>query len=165
MDDGESLEDAAKRWVMEEVGIAVNTEVSGEGVDSMEMIALWESAFPDSSSSDLVNPRQIMYHHIVPIYVCKLKEEQSKYPLTLCKKEVDVAVWIDAVELDTIINAKSTPRGRLIGMDPKGKVVEVKKRWLYGIYPNTMGQGIARGHVFGINKLLKKLNGDTSSKL
>ncbi len=160
VDAGETMADAAKRELLEEVGIDI-----GDDAAELQLVALWESVFPDSKRFDVVTHREIKYHHIVPIYVCTLKGPQSNYPLTLCPVEVDCALWVDADELRSIIDAEKAPYGTVTGVDPKGHSVDIAKECLFDIYPNRIGQGIARGHLYGLQKLLKRSDLTTSCKL
>ena len=154
VDAGESLQDAAKRELMEEVGI----DIKNMNDENMKMVAIWESIYPDTKTFDVVNNKTIKYHHLMCVYVHVLSEKYTKYQLKLCDVEVDAAVWVNATMLKSIIDSDIEHMdGELNGIKPNGEVIKIKMECLEGIYPNGIGQGIARGHRYGIMKLLDSL--------
>ena len=147
--------------MFEEVGININDidmDAKNGDDENMDMIAIWESIYPDSKRFDVVSHKTMKYHHIVPIYVYQLKEHHSKYKLKLCEIEVDAAVWIKADILRNIIDSDEINKDILNGVKPNGETIEIKMEYFQGIYPNDIGQGIARGHLYGIKKLLQRLS-------
>merc|ERR1712129_294211 len=110
-----------------------------------------------------VNNKTIKYHHIMCVYAYQLSGKCTDYKLKLCDVEVDAAVWISSNKLRSIIKSDNkNVSGKLSGMQPNGKEIVIKMEYLQGIYLNDVGQGIARGHRYGIMKLLDRL--ETKSK-
>lgn len=159
VDPGEEIKDTAKREVFEEVGINIDDDIDSKDNinDNMEMIAIWESIYPDSKRFDVVNNKTIKYHHFVPIFVYQLNQHYSKYKLKLCEIEVECAIWISSDILKDIINADQIKNSKLNGVKPNGDLIDIELQCFHGIYPNDIGQGIARGHLYGIKKLLDRL--------
>eukprot|EP01084_Bolivina_argentea_P290946 499936_1 len=161
VDPGETMKDTAKRELFEEVGINimnVNDDEKCMNELDIHMIAIWESIYPDSKRFDMIDDKTIKYHHIVPIYYVELNEHYSKYKLKLCQVEVDAAVWVNVDVLRCVMDSDEYNEKILHGIQPNGSKIEIKMECLNGIYPNNIGQGIARGHRYGIKKLLDKLS-------
>ncbi|XP_053653039.1 nucleoside diphosphate-linked moiety X motif 17 isoform X2 [Cherax quadricarinatus] len=94
VEEGENLEDAALRELMEETGLVI----TAEEYQSVHILGLWESVFPPLLS--MGQPRR---HHIV-VYlhiVLQRASEELQKEFKLCPEEVDAAVWlsVDLIKL------------------------------------------------------------------
>ena len=84
---------------------------------SIDMIAIWESIFPDieynrngnnSKERDINVNSIVKYHHIVPFFVCKFEnvtfdELQRNNEIKVCQTEVECYAWINMHRLKTRI--------------------------------------------------------------
>ena len=77
--------------------------------------------------------------------------------LKLQKEEVEIAIWINLNNINKIFNEKNI-NNKLIatGVDVNNKKIEIDYKYLIGIYPNNLNQGIGRAHTRIIKQFAKE---------
>ena len=63
---------------------------------------------------------------------------------TLQPEECDAAVWVTPGDLEV---------GGIRGYDAKGEPIEIEAAQIAGIYPNSIGEGIAQGNRWALETL------------
>ena len=130
VDEGETVEHAAAREVLEETGLAVDSA-------SLRCVAAWESAYP-------VNPEAcandgMKAHAFMVGFTAECDDAEALAPSA---DEVDATVWVPLNSLRKVLSGDEVD---LDGVTPEQ---------LRGVYPNAMGEGIALGHRFLLQVLL-----------
>ena len=141
---------AALRELAEETGLAAS-----EAVGAVPF-CLWESCYPPSF--ELWREKQEAGGRCSHFVICYHKVAvDSRQPLELQPEECDCAVWVPLHHLagplagrDAGAEAASESYERAAG-SPAGEPVPASL--LTGVYPNALGEGVGRAHLFAISQL------------
>eukprot|EP01064_Diplonema_japonicum_P019248 TRINITY_DN27942_c0_g1_i1.p1 TRINITY_DN27942_c0_g1~~TRINITY_DN27942_c0_g1_i1.p1 ORF type:complete len:257 (+),score=36.22 TRINITY_DN27942_c0_g1_i1:86-856(+) len=134
-DEGETLINTAARELLEETGLTVDPT-------KLSLRFAWESVYPTTVPA-CVESGGITSHSLMFIYTSSPSPPSA--PVTLQASETDNYVWLPPTFYSTPSDA---------GLD--GQHGEVPGEALRGIYPNSCGEGIAQGHLFGLEELCNK---------
>jgi len=147
---------AALRELLEETGLAVAEGGGGEAAAA----CLWESCFPVSCEQwrEARAAGGRVSHFLVAYVPVRVGEPP---PLILHPEECDCAVWVPLAEAAGLVrDADGSPTGyeraRVVG---GGGGPAVPLASLRGVYPNEVGEGIARGHLWALRQLLAMRRG------
>ncbi len=139
----------ARRELLEEAGIGpAPTDAS------VVPLCCWESCYPTSHAewgqARTAGGRCIQ--HLVVYYMVPVPINSV---LKLDPIECDCAVWAPLSEIASLLGGDSAVErvfARAPGV-PEGEPISA--RVLCGVYPNALGEGIARGHLFALSQLVR----------
>ena len=145
-----SLCAAATRELLEEVGI------STAPADASAPVCCWESCYPTSytewSLARAAGARCIQ--HLVVYYMVPIPINSV---LKLDPIECDCAVWAPLSEIESLLGGCGDAE-RLFARAPGVPEGEpISGQLLRGVYPNALGEGIARGHLFALSQLVQSM--------
>jgi 8-oxo-dGTP pyrophosphatase MutT (NUDIX family) len=170
IDAGESLAECGAREVLEETGIKVN-------MSSMVPLCIWESVYP--TRVDLGDPKA---HHFVVYYTALADtaplpssssasswQSTQRQQLHCDHIEVDTVCWVNPDVVNSLVaqdiktqsstTVLTSSSAELDGFKvSEGDVMEpyqVPVKDMSGIYPNSLGTGLARGHFFALEVLAR----------
>tara|TARA_B110001452_G_scaffold6869_1_gene6203 strand:- start:471 stop:1295 length:825 start_codon:yes stop_codon:yes gene_type:complete len=152
--DGSTL-NAALRELAEETGLTPMPTADGEVRDATPL-CLWESCYPPSFAlwRSCREAGGRCSHFLIAYHMVAVDAQQ---PLTLQPSECDCAVWVPVDDLAGPLSGRggeAAPEAyaRAPG-SPAGAPVPAAQ--LAGVYPNAVGEGVGRAHLFAISQLAK----------
>lgn len=163
----ESVAHAALRELAEETGIHASIECCEPA--TAEPFALWESCFPVSFDEWAAQRRvgeKRPAHFLISFVVVRLTDEQAATPLNLQPAECDAAVWAPLGDVANALLASgdagaSAPAAATytsapvqVGTPPVTGVPLISAQQLAGVYPNAHGEGVGRGHLWALRRLV-----------
>ena len=148
-----SLEEACLRELKEETGLSLSTCSQL----APEPLCLWESCFPTTFNlwKEHRQAEKRCAHYLI---VYMLVHVSSKEKVVLQADECDAAIWLPLEHLQSSSSRESgeselTEFGRAPGT---GTTDPILASQIDGVYPNSIGEGIGRGHLFALEHLVKK---------
>ena len=141
---GETALHAAARELREETALATS--------GGSALAGIWESVFPTNAEAVAVGGGEVKAHFALLFYTAEVETlpapPQSAAPWpprpTLQPEECDAAVWVTPGDLEV---------GGIRGYDAKGEPIEIEAAQIAGIYPNSIGEGIAQGNRWALETL------------
>lgn len=137
-----SIAECAARELYEETGLSASTSTAS-------LVCLWESAFPTTPDAwrDAMARGTRRAHHVIVFVELRVQDA----PLCLQEAECEEACWMPLADMTSILLSDGAV-GNAVGSD--GRPIPSHK--LRGVYPNTSGEGIGRGHLFALSMLARK---------
>jgi len=155
---------AALRELAEETGLAPAAAAGPAPDADAAPFCLWESCYP--TSFELWRQKQEAGGRCSHFVICYHKVAgDSQQALQLQADECDCAVWVPLSDLAGPLSSlgvgslRSYRYERAAG-SPAGEPVSASL--LSGVYPNDLGEGIGRGHLFAIRQLVRGVNAVSS---
>jgi 8-oxo-dGTP pyrophosphatase MutT (NUDIX family) len=130
-----------------EAGIG-GTVKSSAGISAVCSLGGMAARAPDVGSVG-IRPR----HHLIA-YVHVSAPGAASLPLSLQPGECDAACWVPLRDMRQLLSGAGGggARSYALAAGAAGGCVEAER--LRGVYPNTAGEGIGRGHCFALETLL-----------
>ncbi|KAL1523184.1 hypothetical protein AB1Y20_018138 [Prymnesium parvum] len=144
-----SVRHAALRELCEETGIALPPEEAPE-----RPFCLWESCYPTSALEwrQTREQRGRTSHFLIVYFVVRVAD--SSRALRLQPDECDRAAWVPLADVACI--GKEARGDQLYPLAPPAQG-HVSAHSLDGVYPNDIGEGVGRGHLWAIRQLREHL--------
>jgi 8-oxo-dGTP pyrophosphatase MutT (NUDIX family) len=126
----------------------------------------WESCYPTTFDGWREARRSggRAAHILVTFVVVRLAIDAAELPpLRLSAGECDCACWVPLEDLHLLGDGGAAPAGVLAGTEyaranvvgAEGGEASVPAALLSGVYPNTAGEGIGRGHVWALREFAR----------
>ena len=148
--DDASLMAAALREVEEEVGILPAY------LTAVRPLCLWESCYPTTAEAWAQTEKRS--HHLLVYYVARLLTSEETAPVVLQAEECDNACWVPLRDLAGPLGRSEATHVAAYPRAPGAPTgAAVPAASLAGVYPNAMGEGVARGHCFAFRVLANSL--------
>jgi len=135
VDSNEAPENGCKRELLEECGIEVDVKL-------LKPSLFVELFVGGSKNRGIWEPAYFMF------YIAKIDKNADDVEFTLEKKEVCDLKWVDIDILRKVVR------------DELEDDEEEAWEWLAGMYPNSVGQGMADGSVYSLIELIDQLSQD-----
>ena len=155
----ESVVHAALRELEEETGLKAPLDACEQPAP----LCLWESCFPVSFDEWAAQRKEGVRrtaHFLISFVVVRVG---SVAPLRLQPAECDAAVWVPLGDVAAALcgdgsatSAECYAAAPMDGVDGT-TVAPVKPQQLAGVYPNALGEGVGRGHLWALRRLLRRL--------
>ena len=150
--DDASLMAAALREVEEEVGILPAY------LTAVRPLCLWESCYPTTAEAWAQTEKRS--HHLLVYYVARLLTSEETAPVVLQAEECDNACWVPLRDLAGPLGRSEATHVAAYPRAPGAPTgAAVPAASLAGVYPNAMGEGVARGHCFAFRVLANSHGG------
>ena len=161
----QSVAHAALRELEEETGLVVSLA----SVEQPAPLCLWESCFPVSFDEWTAarSAGKRTNHFLITFVTIRLNGEEASQPLKLQPQECDSACWVplsdvaealcgeDSEECPVEFSSSSyAPAAVVKGGEKEGEPVDASL--LAGVYPNRAGEGVGRGHLWALRRLLER---------
>ena len=148
----QTLEKAALRELQEETGLSL-----AEVGTAAKPLCIWESCFPTTAVDWRERNAQggRTSHHLIVYFLFHIGDGAS---VTLQPDECDCAVWIPVSDLVDSLRGGEQATGAY-SFAPNSTSTSlatdsyVHAQSLAGVYPNAVGEGIGRGHLWAIRQL------------
>ena len=143
---------AALREVEEEVGILPAY------LTAVRPLCLWESCYPTTAEAWAQTEKRS--HHLLVYYVARLLTSEETAPVVLQAEECDNACWVPLRDLAGPLGRSEATHVAAYPRAPGAPAgAAVPAASLAGVYPNAMGEGVARGHCFAFRVLANSHGG------